>query len=174
MSAGNSSNTVFTAIPVGEDFLMSFSTERFFHNINTADISNVIFKLYDARIIGTVSSPEPSAIIETVDKTSSPDRFNITSTQMSVSVTSSSLDTYESTKTGVSSSIFRGELYGYAEVVVAGEETGDITRLQATGIRSASTARAVEIEEIYWDGYFDSTGVSPIRAKLVVVGTLTP
>ena len=173
MSAGNSSNTVFTAIPVGEDFLMSFSTERFFHNIDTADISNVVFKLYDARIIGTVSNPEPSALIETVNKTTDPGRFSIGSTKLTVSITSSSLDTYESTKTGVASSIFRGELYGYAEVVVAGEETGDITRLQATGIRSSSTARAVEIEEIYWDGYFDSTGVSPILAKLVVVGTLT-
>lgn len=174
MSAGNASNTVFTAIPVGEDFYMSFPTERFFHNIAIEDIQDVVFKLYDARLIGALGSPNPNAVIETVTKSATPNRFAVTATQVSVSVSSSTLDNYESTRTSGLTTTFRGELYGFASVTVAGEETGAITRLQTNPITARAFAYAYGLEpEEYWDGYFYSSSVKTIAASCNVLGNLT-
>ena len=172
MTAGNASNTVFTAIPVGEDFYMSFSTERFFHNINPADITDVVFKLYDARIIGDVGSPNPNAIIETVTRSVTPGRFNTTATALSVLVYSSTLDAYSAVATP--GSVFRGELYGYAEVAVGGEETGAITRLTPNNIAAGlGVIGDIPLDEPYWDGYFYPTTVNSITCRLAATGTLT-
>lgn len=174
MSAGNASNTVFTAIPVGEDFYMSFSTERFFHNIVPADIQDVVFKLYDARLIGSVGSPNPNAVIETVTKSVTPNRFVITPTNVSVLIYSASLDSYESNRTSGVTTTFRGELYGFASLTVGGEETGAITRLEAQPIAARAYAYALQLEpDTYWDGYFYSTTVQTIAASCNAVGNLT-
>ena len=173
MPAGNASNTVFTAIPVGEDFYMSFSTERFFHNIVPADVSNVTFKLYDARIIGSVGNPNPNALIETVVKSATPNRFTIGSAAIAVSVASATLDAYEVTKTAGVTTIFRGELYGYVEAVVAGEETGDITRLSAAAPSIQSKVTAATLGETYWDGYFVASDLIAIACKGKVIAPAT-
>jgi hypothetical protein len=174
MSAGNASNTVFTAIPVGEDFYMSFPTERFFHNIAIPDIQDVVFKLYDARLIGALGSPNPNAVIETVTKSVTPNRFVITATQVSVLIYSATLDSYESVRTSGATTTFRGELYGFASVTVGGEETGDITRLQTNPVTARAFAYAYTLEpEEYWDGYFYSSSVNTIAASCNVIGTLT-
>jgi hypothetical protein len=174
MSAGNASNTVFTAIPVGEDFYMSFSTERFFHNIVPMDIQDVVFNLYDARLIGSVGSPNPNAVIETVTKSVTPNRFVITPTNVSILIFSASLDGYESTRTAGVTTTFRGELYGFASLTVAGEETGTITRLEVWPITARAYAYALQLEpDIYWDGYFYSTTVRTIAASCNAVGSLT-
>ena len=132
MPAGNSSNTVFTTIPVGEDFYMVFPTERHLHNIAPSDITKLTFRLYDARIIGSVGNPEPSALIKsynnltynvTTNPLGQPDSFTISPTTVGVLVTSANLDTYEVTKTAGVTTIFRGELYGYVDAIVTGEET---------------------------------------------------
>lgn len=174
MAAGNSSNTVFTTIPVGEDFYMSFSTERFFRNINPADILNVVFKLYDARIIGNVGSPNPNAIIETVDRSVSPNRFSVSSKSVSVLIYASNLDAYETTRTASVTTTFRGELYGYAELTVGGEETGDLVRL---GSASSSPSLSVfgtllDPEDLYWDQYF-YPGEANCACRLSVSANLT-
>lgn len=174
MTAGNASNTVFTAIPVGEDFYMSFSTERFFHNINPADILDIVFKLYDARIIGSVGSPNPNAIIETVTKSVTPNRFTVNSDSVSVLVYSSTLDAYSATSSVSPAPIFRGELYGYAEVTVGGEETGAITRLGDSTISAKlSVSGDLPMDEPYWDQYFYSNTVNPIRAASSATANLT-
>lgn len=174
MSAGNASNTVFTAIPVGEDFYMSFPTERFFHNIAVDDIQDIVFTLYDARLIGALGSPNPNAIIQTVTKSVTPERFVITATQVSVLIYAAALDSYESTRTSGATTTFRGELYGFASVTVAGEETGAITRLQTNPITAKVFAYAYTLEpEEYWDGYFYSSTVPTIAASCNVLGTLT-
>jgi len=174
MSAGNSSNTVFTAIPVGEDFYMSFSTERFFHTIVPADILDVVFKLYDARLIGSVGSPNPNAVIETVTKSITPNRFVVTPTAVSVLIYSASLDSYESNRTSGVTTTFRGELYGFASLTVSGEETGAITRLEAQPVTARAFAYATYLEpDTYWDGYFYSTSVQTITASCNAAGTLT-
>jgi len=174
MSAGNASNTVFTAIPVGEDFNMSFSTERFFHTIVPTDIIDVEFKLYDARLIGSVGSPNPNAVIETVTKSITPNRFVITPTAVLVSISSTSLDSYESNRTSGATTTFRGELYGFASLTVGGEETGDITRLEAQPITARAFAYATYLEpDTYWDGYFYSTSVRTITASCNATGNLT-
>ena len=169
MSAGNASNTVFTAIPVGEDFRMSFSTERFFHNIATIDIIDVVFKLYDARTIGSVGNPNPTALIQTLTKSASDAPFTITDTAINVTVASATLDNWESAKTGVGGSIFRGELYGYAQVTVAGEETGKITRLEAAGLKAKLKVSAAYLEDLYWDGEFNKADVTTIACKLSAI-----
>ena len=166
MAAGNSSNTVFTTIPVGEDFYMSFSTERFFHNINPADVLNVVFKLYDARIIGSVGNPNPNAIIETVDRSVTPGRFSTSARSVSVLVSSATLDSYENTRTSGSTPVFRGELYGYAELTVGGEETGDIVRLGGASSSARLSVTGSLAEEEYWDGYFYSSTTSPVSCRL--------
>lgn len=174
MAAGNSSNTVFTTIPVGEDFYMSFSTERFFHNIYPGDILNVVFKLYDARIIGSVGNPNPNAIIETVDKSVTPGRFSVASKSVSVLVLSSTLDSYEAARTSNVTTTFRGELYGYAEVTVGGEETGEIIRLAPGSAKASLSAVGTlyEPEDIYWDQYF-YPGEANISCKLTPIASLT-
>ena len=172
MPAGNSSNTVFTAIPVGEDFYMSFSTERFFHNISTLDIDSIVFKLYDARLVGDIGSPNPNAIIETVDSNVNGNRFAVTDTRVAVLVNSSTLDTYESTRTNGATAVFRGELYGFAELVVSGEETGEEARLIPAPMSSALTVAAASLQEEYWDGYLfpeDVQGGNTL-ASITVVG----
>ena len=173
MSAGNASNTVFTAIPVGEDFRMSFSTERFFHNIAIVDISEVVFKLYDARTIGSVGNPNPTALIQTITKSVTPNSFSITTTAVTVTVASTTLDAWEVTKTGVGGSIFRGELYGYAEVTVAGEETGKITRLEAAVLKARLKVSSAYLEDPYWDGEFNKVDVTTIACKLSAIADLT-
>ena len=174
MTAGNASNTVFTAIHVGEDFYMSFSTERFFHNINSADIVNVVFKLYDARIIGDIGSPNPNAIIETVTRSTTPTRFSVSTTTLSVLIYSNTLDAYSATASVNPGPVFRGELYGYAEVTVGGEETGAITRLIPTNITAGlSVTGDLPMDEPYWDGYFYSTTVNKIICGLSATGNLT-
>ena len=173
MSAGNASNTVFTAIPVGEDFRMSFSTERFFHNIATVDITDVVFKLYDARTIGSVGNPDPTALIQTITKSVTPDSFSITSTAINVTVASTTLDAWESTKTAGVTTVFRGEIYGYAQVTVAGEETGKITRLEAAGPKAKLKVSTPYLEDLYWDGEFNKADVTTIACKLNTVADLT-
>jgi hypothetical protein len=153
MSAGNSSNTIFQAIPVGEDFKMSFSTERFFHTIVPADVLNVVFKLYDARLIGNVGNPNPNAVIETVSYSVTPARFSIGTSSISIQVYSSTLDAYEAARPGSTSSIFRGELYGYAELTVGGAETGDLLRLDPAPA-SASMSTSANLGFPTWDGNF--------------------
>lgn len=174
MTAGNASNTVFTAVPVGEDFYMSFSTERFFRTIDPVDILDVVFKLYDARIIGDISSPSPSALIETVTRSITPNRFMATQTGLSVLVYSNTLDTYSASAPVNPGPTFRGELYGYAEVTVGGEETGDVTRLSPNIVGGRLGASGhLPIDEPYWDGYFYSTTVNVISAKGAALGNLT-
>jgi hypothetical protein len=173
MSAGNASNTVFTAIPVGEDFRMSFSTERFFHNIAIVDITDVVFKLYDARTIGSVGNPNPTALIQTITKSDTPNSFSITNTAINVTVASDTLDAWEVTKTAGVTTVFRGELYGYAEVTVAGEETGKITRLEAAGPKVKLKVSTPYLEDLYWDGEFNKVDVTTIACKLNTVADLT-
>lgn len=174
MTAGNASNTVFTAIPVGEDFYMSFSTERFFHTINPADILDVVFKLYDARIIGDIGNPNPNALIETVTKSVTPSRFMLNKDSLSVLVYSSTLDTYSASASVNPGPIFKGELYGYAELTVGGEETGAITRLTPANVEAGlSVYGDLPMDEPYWDGYFYPTTVNVITASGVISGTLT-
>jgi hypothetical protein len=168
MSAGNSSNTVFTAIPVGEDFYMSFSTERFFHNISPLDVETIVFKLYDARLIGDVGSPNPNAIIETVDSSVFGLRFAVTDTKVSVLVNSSTLDAYETARTNGATTVFRGELYGFAELVVDGEETGEESRLIPADIVMAVSIPAVALQEAYWDGVFYEPDVQDMAAATSV------
>jgi hypothetical protein len=173
MTAGNASNTVFTAIPVGEDFYMSFSTERFFHNIASVDISNIVFKLYDARIIGNVGSPNPNAIIETVDKSQFPDRFVVGDKSISVLILSTTLDNWEQAKTSDNQAKFRGELYGFAELAVVGEEAGDIIRLTANPISlRLKFSSSAMLEELWWDGYFTSEHIAPSFCKFAVTGSI--
>lgn len=173
MSAGNASNTVFTAIPVGEDFRMSFSTERFFHNIAIVDIGEIVFKLYDARTIGSVGNPNPTALIQTITKSGSANSFEITATAVTVTVASATLDAWEVAKTSGATTVFRGELYGYAEVTVAGEETGKITRLEAAGPKVKLKVSAAYLEDLYWDGEFNKADVNTIVCKLNTVADLT-
>lgn len=171
MAAGNASNTVFTAVPVGEDFYMSFSTDRFFHTINPADILGVEFKLYDARIVGDVGNPNPSAVIETVTRAAAPSRFALVGNKLSVLVYSSTLDTYSATATP--GSVFRGELYGYVTLTVGGEETNDFMRLgSATSTPGLRVIGDIPDDEPYWDGYF---WPGEVRAyiRLNVSGNLT-
>jgi len=170
MTAGNASNTVFTAIPVGEDFYMSFSTERFFHNIIPADISNIVFKLYDARTIGSIGNPNPNAIIETVDRSQNSNRFTVGDKSISVLVLSSTLDTWEQTKTSDNQAKFRGELYGFAELAVIGEEAGDFIRLIPTPISLKVRFNAsLILEEVWWDGYINSGDVQLCSCKFAVL-----
>jgi len=174
MTAGNASNTVFTAIPVGEDFNMSFSTDRFFHTINPADILEVQFKLYDARIIGDVGNPNPNAVIETVTRTASPNRFAIGANKLSVLVYSATLDTYSATASVNPGPVFRGELYGYVTLTVGGEETNDISRLDAGKVSAKLNVFGnLPEDEPYWDGYFFPNSVAIPRVHLVVTGNLT-
>lgn len=146
---------------------MSFPTARFFHNINPADVQNVVFTLYDARLVGNVGSPNPSAIIETVSKTASPSRFVVGASSISVLIYSSALDAYETTYSAGSRTTFRGELYGFADVTVGGEETNDITRLPAGTVSMSSKVNPAPFLEpdVYWDGYFYSTTVYPVACK---------
>ena len=152
---------------------MSFSTERFFHNIATVDITDVVFKLYDARTIGSVGNPDPTALIQTITKSVTPDSFSITSTAINVTVASTTLDAWESTKTAGVTTVFRGEIYGYAQVTVAGEETGKITRLEAAGPKAKLKVSTPYLEDLYWDGEFNKADVTTIACKLNTVADLT-
>lgn len=181
MAAGNASNTVFTAIPVGEDFYMSFSTERFHRNIAPQDFVFLNFKLYDARVIGDIGNPNPNALIKqynngpTSDTYSTPPylnpegrptSFKITPKSIAVLIASQDLDTYERVKTGNNSAVFRGELYGFVEAVVEGEET-DSVRL--TPLPLAWKARVNgNLEDAFsyssfWDGYFFKEDTRAVR-----------
>lgn len=186
MPAGNASNTVFTAIPVGEDFYMSFSTERFHRNISPADFVYLNFKLYDARIIGSISSPNPNALIiqynnqpsDTYTDVEGTDpningrssAFKITPQSIAVMVLGADLDNYERTKTGNSSSVFRGELYGYIEAVVTGEET-NYARLYPSPIRCVSLGVG-EIDqyasEEWWDTKFFNEDLRKLTCKAMI------
>lgn len=141
MPAGNSSNTVFTTIPVGEDFYMVFPTERHLHNIAPSDITKLTFRLYDARIIGSVGNPAPSALIKsynnltynvTTNPLGQPNSFSINPTTVGVLVTSADLDTYETAKMAGVATSFRGELYGYVDAIVTGEETKYVQMVAGT------------------------------------------
>lgn len=149
---------------------MSFPTARFFHNINPADVQNVVFTLYDARLVGNVGSPNPNAIIETVSKATTPGRFVIGTTGISVMIYSSTLDAYETTYSAGARNVFRGELYGFADLTVGGEETNDITRLPAGTVSASSQVNPAPFLEpdVYWDGYFYSTSVYPVACKATV------
>ena len=170
MSAGNSSNTVFQAIPVGEDFKMSFSTERFFHTIVPEDILNVVFKLYDARLIGNVGNPSPSAIIETVTYSVTPARFSIGTSAISIQVYSATLDAYQASHGG---GVFRGELYGYVELTVGGAETNDLVRLDPAPA-NAKVSTSANLWFPVWDGNFYPGDVAPSQAKTSTFATLAP
>jgi hypothetical protein len=184
MAAGNASNTVFTTIPVGEDFYMSFSTERFHRNIAPQDFTYLNFKLYDARIIGSTTSPNPNALIieynnqpntdySDNDGFSNPDGrpsfFKISSKTVSVFVASQDLDEYEQTKTEDNNAVFRGEIYGFIEAVVAGDET-KFARLTPNPIRAISRVGAnlsdMPISNTWWDGYFFREDVRIITPRL--------
>jgi hypothetical protein len=186
MPAGNASNTVFTAIPVGEDFYMSFSTERFHRNISPADFVYLNFKLYDARIIGSIDSPNPNALIiqynnqptDTYTDVEGTDpnlngrssSFSVSTQSVSVMVLSSDLDNYERTKTGNSAAVFRGELYGYIEAVVTGEETS-YARLQPAAIRCSAVGTAEMVPyafEEWWDTQFFNEDVRRIICRSTI------
>lgn len=175
MAAGNASNTVFTAIPVGEDFYMSFSTERFHSTIAPQDFVSLNFKLYDARVIGDIGNPNPSAIVKqynnqnfnsTTNPNGRPTFFKILDKSIAVLISSQDLDTYEKTKTGNNAAVFRGEIYGFVEAVVAGEETkfARLTplpvgpKLSVTGTLQDAFASAA-----FWDGYFFREDVRSVR-----------
>jgi hypothetical protein len=187
MPAGNASNTVFTSIPVGEDFFMSFSTQRFHRNIAPRDITYLNFKLYDARIIGDVGNPNPNALIkeyndqlptdvvysdeEWANPNGRPGSFKTHSDSIAVLIASADLDEYERTKTGNNNAIFRGELYGYLEAVVTGEET-KFARLTTVVTRSKLTATgdlAGTNNDLWWDSHFYREDVRTVKAKLTVV-----
>lgn len=178
MAAGNASNTVFTAIPVGEDFYMSFSTERFHSTIAPQDFVSLNFKLYDARVIGDIGSPNPNAIIKQYNNqpvsptnpNGKPTFFKTYSNSISVLVLAQELDTYERTKTGNNTAVFRGEIYGFIEAVVTGEET-KFARLTPLGIRTRvkvlGDLQRDPINE-FWDGYFFREDIRSISASSTV------
>lgn len=183
MPAGNASNTVFTTIPVGEDFYMSFSTNRFHRNISPQDFEYLNFKLYDARIIGRLDDPNPDALIIQYNNLPSdaygdipysnpegrPTFFKITPDSVSVFVLGEDLDNYEKTKTNNNAAVFRGEIYGYIEAVVTGEET-KFARLSPLPV-SASVSVIGELlaqDESWWDGYFFSEDLRSISVKTSV------
>jgi hypothetical protein len=183
MPAGNASNTVFTTIPVGKDFFMSFSTERYFRNVYPADFRKLTFKLYDARLIGPLSSPNPNALIEEVNNAAfdavtnpkgSPGRFSITSTNVLVFVSKTTLDTYESTRTSGQTTVFKGELYGYVNAEVGGFETGEWVdlgpaKMVESGLKLSSPSM---FENVYWDGFFYNSDIQdPVLASAVSVAT---
>jgi hypothetical protein len=184
MAAGNASNTVFTAIPVGEDFYMSFSTERFHRTIAPQDFTYINFKLYDARIIGSTTSPNPNALIleynnqpntdysnneDFANPNGRPSFFKISPRSVSVFVASQDLDEYEQTKTGDSNAVFRGEIYGFVEAVVAGDET-KFARLNPAPINVVSRVGAnlfdMPASNTWWDGYFFREDVRRVTPRL--------
>ena len=184
MPAGNASNTVFTTIPVGKDFFMSFSTERYFHNVYPADFKKLVFKLYDARLIGPLNSPNPNALIEEVnnevyDSTSNPNgdpaRFAITSTNILVFVPKAKLNTYETIRTSGQTTVFKGELYGYVYAQVGGFETGESVNLETGRIStSLKTSTPNLLEGLYWDGFFYNADIQdPVLSSAVSVATYT-
>ena len=170
MAAGNASNTVFTAIPVGEDFYMSFSTERFHETIAPQDFlfTGFVFKLYDARLIGNINSPNPNAVILTYsdqNPTVLSNNIKILDKAIAVFVSAAALTAYEQTRTGNSSAVFRGELYGFLEAVVTGEET-KFARMLVIPTASKLTVRG-DLQDSFntggfWDGYFFQEDVRPI------------
>lgn len=178
MAAGNASNTVFTAIPVGEDFYMSFSTERFHSTIAPQDFVSLNFKLYDARVIGDIDNPNPNAIIKQYNNllltgnnpNGRPAYFKTYSNSISVLVLTQDLDAYEKTKTGNTAAVFRGELYGFIEAVVTGEET-KFARLTPLGIRPRVNVlgelQGDPIDE-FWDGYLFKEDIRSISANATV------
>lgn len=159
---------------------MSFPTDRFYRNIAVQDFVSLTFKLYDARVIGSVSSPNPNALIAqynnqaydaVTNSNGRPNSFYILPTSVNVLVTSSELDTYEATKTSGQVSVFRGELYGYVEAVVTGEET-KYARLTTPGIHprlsvSAGLSLPVSDDE-WWDGYFFAEDIRKLTCKMTV------
>jgi len=184
MPAGNASNTVFTAIPVGEDFTMSFPTDRFYRNIAVQDFVSLTFKLYDARVIGSVSSPNPNALITQYNNQDynagtnpegRPTSFYTLPTAVNVLVGSSELDAYEATKTNGQVLVFRGELYGYVEAVVTGEETkyvrfvSDIIKSRCSISASLSLPMS---DNGWWDNYFFPEDVRKLACKMTVSATL--
>jgi hypothetical protein len=186
MAAGNASNTVFTAIPVGEDFYMSFSTERFHAAINPQDFISLNFKLYDARVIGDIGSPNPNALIREYnnqpntdysdnDNFSNPNGrplfFKISPKSIAVLVSSDDLDNYEKTKTGNNAAVFRGELYGFVEATVGGDET-NVARLVPAAIQPRLQTTATLLNSLppsfFWDGYFFREDIRSVRLVLNV------
>jgi hypothetical protein len=178
MAAGNASNTIFTAIPVGEDFYMSFSTERFQRTIAPQDFTRLNFKLYDARTIGSVGNPNPNAIIKEYNNQplnavtnpgGRPSFFRVNPNSISVLISSDELDTYEQTKTGNSTAVFKGELYGFVEATVTGEEI-NLARLVPGPIifKSSVIGNLQQIGStiIFWDGYFFREDLRSVATKL--------
>jgi hypothetical protein len=152
---------------------MSFSTERFFRTIVPADVLDVVFKLYDARLIGNVGNPNPDAIIETVTYSVTPARFSIEASKITIQVYSSNLDSYEAARPDSTSGVFRGELYGYVELTVGGAETNEILRLEpAPAAASCSTSANLNFQT--WDGNFYPGDVATCEARSVTFATLAP
>jgi len=181
MATGNAGNTVFTAIPVGEDFKMSFPTNRFYHYIKTNDIVSVIFKLYDARQVKSVDNPDDTALIleknnqpYNVDSNpnGAPSLFTISDTDVKVLVQSSVLDAWAVANdiNGDPSAVFRGELYGYINLIVRGAETNEFIELDPLPITPTMTITAAFDPFVEpWDGYFYATdGV--VNAAMTVTG----
>ena len=158
---------------------MSFSTERFFTHIDPQDITELTFKLYDARLIGSLTNPSPSAIITqynnaaydaVTNPTGRPGSFSITGDAVLVLVSSSELDDYEQTRLNSSTSVFRGELYGYIEAEVTGEQTKYVrfnpVLLQNTlNVQGNLTVNLTEQDDEWWDGYFFPEDIRVVVCK---------
>lgn len=182
MPAGNASNTVFTAIPVGEDFFMSFSTARFFAHIAPQDFTELTFKLYDARRIGSLTNPSPSAIIveynslpydAATNPTGRPGSFTITDDSIAVLINSFELDDYEQTRMSNPEAVFRGELYGYIEAEVTGEQTEYVRFVAAPlqgklSVQASLTSPEEPNSDEWWDSYFFPEDVRIITCKAAI------
>lgn len=165
---------------------MSFSTQRFHRNIAPQDIEYLNFKLYDARIIGNVDNPNPNALIKeynnqppteanysdenTANPNGRPSFFKILADSVAVFVASSDLDAYERTKTANNTAVFRGEVYGYIEAVVTGEETkyARLTALPIKGKLVVTGDLEGASDSAWWDSYFYKEDVRTVKGKLTV------
>lgn len=164
MATGTAGNTVFTAIPVGEDFYMSFPTNRFYHYIAQGDIRTITFKLYDARLVANAADPEAAALIlekndQPYDVDSNPNGaptlFVKSDKAIKILVQSAVLDAWavDQDATG-STTMFRGELYGYLHLTVGGAETDEFAVLSPAPM-TGSMVLTADIEPLVgvWDGY---------------------
>lgn len=179
MATGTAGNTVFTAIPVGEDFYMSFPTNRFYHYIAAGDMQSITFKLYDARMVTNTADPDATALIlEKNDQAydvddnpnGAPSLFSISSTTVKVLVQSAVLDAWAVAHNDDNPlAVFRGELYGYLNLVVGGSETTEYAVLTPTGI-TASLAIEADVAPLVgvWDGY-----LYPADGAITSTGTVS-
>lgn len=164
MASGNASNTVFTSIPVGEDFTMTFSTVRFFKSTNPGDILSLTFKLYDATKVGDVSNPSDAALIYEKNNqpydvddnpNGAPSIFDVGSKYVKVRVSSADLDTWAQSEAGGGNDVFRGELYGYVFAEIGGVAAGDATAICPNPVSGGMYIPPVDVVfgANFWDGY---------------------